>query len=271
MARTVEGRRHFERFVFHTPDVDRRRFLLGAAPAVLAATGGVAAGALALAPAATATAAAQRPLTKARRGVGLGTQRIIWSAPGTAAVLTFDDGPYPELTPRVLDILDRYRIVATFMLIGALAAEHRALVDDIVRRGHTIGNHSWTHRDLSILEPAAVRDELRRTDELLRNHTDDLTLFRPPRGQLSGVTLQAAGELGYDVVLWSAEELEPIVPGTLAVWHDGLGRGAFLRPDDPERRRRHAARTAQIDALPAAIEAALGAGVRFVPVRDLVK
>jgi len=211
-----------------------------------------------------------RPWTKARRGVGLGVQRVLWSAPAGTASLTFDDGPYPALTPHVLDVLDRYGIPATFMLIGAFAAAHPALVEDIVGRGHAIGNHTWTHRDLTSLDPDEVRLELQRTHDQLSRHAD-ITLFRPPRGQLSGVALQAAAELGYDVVLWSTEELEPIVDGTLAVWHDGLGRGGFLAEDDPERERRHADRVSQIDALPAAIEAALGAGVRFVPVASLVK
>lgn len=243
--------------------MDRRRFLLGAAPAVLAA--GV--GAVAAADPASSSAAT-RPFTKARRGVGLGAQRVWWSLPAPDAMLTFDDGPHPELTPRTLDVLDRYGIPATFMLIGALAERHGDIVREILDRGHVIGNHTWTHPDLSTLQPDDVRAELQRTHEVLARHAD-ITLFRPPRGQLSGVALQAAAELGYDVLLWSTEELEPIVPGTLAVWHDGLARGAFLDVDDPERVRRHARRTMQLDALPAAIEAALDAGVRFVLVPDL--
>jgi peptidoglycan/xylan/chitin deacetylase (PgdA/CDA1 family) len=237
--------------------VDRRRFLLGAAPAVLVA--GVV-GATAM----PASSSSTRPFTKARRGVGLGTQLVHWSAPVGTAVLTFDDGPYPALTPQVLDILDRYGISATFMLVGAFAAAEPGLLDAILERGHAVGNHTWTHRDLTSLDPAEVRVELQRTHEVLSRHTE-ITVFRPPRGQLSGVALQAAAELDYDVVLWSTEELEPIVSGTLAVWHDGLGRGGFLAEGDPERRRRHDDRTAQIAALPAAIEAALEAGVRFVP------
>jgi peptidoglycan/xylan/chitin deacetylase (PgdA/CDA1 family) len=237
--------------------MDRRRFLRGGAAAALGC------GAGAVITAAPASTSPKRPWTKARRGVGLGTQQVHWSVPPDQVRLTFDDGPYPAVTPTVLDILDRYGIPATFMLVGTFAAAHPDLVQRLVDRGHVIGNHSWTHPDLSTLEPAEVRDELHRTHEVLSRHAE-ITLFRPPRGQLSGVVLQATAELGYDVLLWSAEELEPLVPGTLAVWHDGLGRGGLLSEDDPERVARHDKRVAEIAQLPAAIEAALGQGLRFV-------
>jgi len=240
--------------------LDRRRFLLASAAPVAIGAGLTG---LVVAPSA-ATAPAARPLTKARRGVGLGTQQVHWSVGPEEVLLSFDDGPYPALTPTVLDILDRYGIPATFMVCGAFAAAHPDLVREIRWRGHAVGNHTWSHRDLSTLEPTVVRDELQRTHDVLTDLVGDITLFRPPRGQLSGVALQAAAELGYDVLLWSAEELEPLVPGTLAVWHDGLGRGGFLEPDDPERRRRHDDRTAQIAQLPHAIDAALAQGVTFL-------
>ena len=237
--------------------MDRRRFLRGGATAVL----GCGVGAVITAAPAETTPA--RPYTKARRGVGLGTQQVHWSVPEDQVRLTFDDGPYPAVTPTVLDLLDRYRIPATFMLVGTFARQHPDLVRRMVDAGHVIGNHSWTHPDLSTLEPAQVRDELHRThDELSR--FADITLFRPPRGQVSGVVLQATAELGYDVLLWSAEELEPLVPGTLAVWHDGLGRGGLLPEGHPERVARHERRVAQIAQLPAAIEAALDRGLTFV-------
>jgi peptidoglycan-N-acetylglucosamine deacetylase len=244
--------------------MDRRRFLATAAPAVLAAGVG------AVATAVPASSSAPRPWTKARRGVGLGVQQIVWSAPAGLASLTFDDGPYPAVTPTVLDVLDRYGVAGTFMCVGAFAEANPDLVREILDRGHAIGNHTWTHRDMTTLEPAEVRDEIHRTHDLLSTFAD-ISFYRPPRGQLSGVSIQVAAELGYDVLLWSTEELEPIVSGTVAVWHDGLGRGGFLPEGDAERRRRHDSRVSQIAQLPAAIEAALDLGVRFVPAGDLVR
>jgi peptidoglycan/xylan/chitin deacetylase (PgdA/CDA1 family) len=238
--------------------MDRRRFLRGTVTAGL----GCGLGAVIAAAPASSTAAT-RPYSKARRGVGLGAQQVHWSVPEGQVRLTFDDGPYPAITPTVLDLLDRYGIPATFMLVGTFARQHPDLVRRIVGAGHVIGNHSWTHPDLTTLEPAAVRDELHRTHDVLSRFAD-VTLFRPPRGQLSGVVLQATAELGYDVLLWSAEELEPLVPGSLAVWHDGLGRGGLLPEGDPERVGRHERRVAEIAQLPAAVEAALAQGLTFV-------
>jgi peptidoglycan/xylan/chitin deacetylase (PgdA/CDA1 family) len=243
--------------------MDRRRFLLGAAPTVLAA------GAGAVAVAGPAGSSPPRPYTKARRGVGLGVQQVLWSAPEGLAALTFDDGPYPAVTPTVLDVLGRYGITGTFMCCGAFAEAEPRLVQQILDRGHHIGNHTWTHRDMSTLEEADARAEIHRTHELLSRFSD-IRFYRPPRGQLSGVSMQAAAELGYDILLWSTEELEPIVSGTVAVWHDGLGRGGFLAEGDPERVQRHERRVSQIAQLPAAIEAALDAGVRFVPAASLL-
>ena len=102
-------------------------------------------------------------------------------APGVA--LTFDDGPDPQVTPLVLDLLDRHRAKATFFVIGAKAAEHPGLIQDILARGHTIGNHSMSHHPFLMLkggktiarEVAAAQDVLRRTGMVP-------LAFRPPVG-----------------------------------------------------------------------------------------
>jgi len=224
-------------------------------------------GALAARP--TPSAGAAEPLwTKARRGVGLGTQRVLWSVPEPLVCLTFDDGPDAEITPRALDVLARYDVPALFMLIGAFAEAHPDVVDRILEEGHEVGNHTWSHPSLLTLPPEEVRRELQDTHEVLAHHTDDVVWFRPPRGELSGVALQAAAELGYDVLLWGTEELEPLVPGTLAVWHDGPGRRGFQPPGTPHLEQRRTERRAQIDQLPRAIEAALDAGAVFSSVTD---
>jgi peptidoglycan/xylan/chitin deacetylase (PgdA/CDA1 family) len=245
--------------------VERRRFLTSA-PAVLASVG---LGAVAARPA-TAADAADAPLwTKARRGVGLGTQRILWSVPAPYVCLTFDDGPDPEITPMTLEILRRYDVPALFMLVGAFVVQHPAVVEAILADGHLLGNHTWTHDSLLALPPEEVRAQLHDTHDALLRHVDRVDWFRPPRGELSGVALQAAAELGYDVLLWGTEELEPLVPGTLAVWHDGLGhRGVVLPPGNARREERRRRRIGEIEELPAAIEAALERGVRFVSVTD---
>ena len=243
--------------------MERRRFLLGAAPAVLATK---AVGAFVAQPAEHADAS--EPLwTKARRGVGLGTQRVLWSVPEPFVCLTFDDGPDPEITPRALDVLAAYDVPALFMLIGAFADANPDLVARIVDEGHLIGNHTWSHPSLLTLGPDEVRRELHDTHDVLSRHAR-IDWFRPPRGELSGVALQAAAELGYDVLLWGTEEREPLVPGTLAVWHDGPGRRGFQPPGTPSLEERRTSRRSDIDALPRSIEDALAAGATFTSVTD---
>lgn len=215
-------------------------------------------------------AGAEAPLwTKARRGVGLGTQRVVWSVPAPSVCLTFDDGPDPEITPKALEILRRYDVPALFMLVGAFVERHPAVVDAILAGGHLVGNHTWSHDSLLVLPPEEVRRQLHDTHHALLRHVDLVEWFRPPRGELSGVALQAAAELGYDVLLWGTEELEPLVPGTVAVWHDGLGhRGVVLPSGHPRREERRAGRLRQVGQLPAAIEDALERGARFVSVTE---
>lgn len=200
--------------------------------------------------------------TNARRGAGLGTRRVLWSLDSdTDVALTFDDGPEPELTPMTLDILDRYGVQATFMLIGRFAAEHPDLVRRIRDAGHEIGNHTWSHPGLDDLTKDQVRDQLQRTADLL----GEMRFFRPPRGLLSGAALQAAGELGYDALMWSTEADADFHPGDLAVWHDGLGRAAF-EPGSPSATAMRDLRRRELQRLPSALEDALHRGVRFVPV-----
>ncbi|CAG2135500.1 hypothetical protein LMG31506_01562 [Cupriavidus yeoncheonensis] len=98
-------------------------------------------------------------------------------AAGNSVVLTFDDGPHPELTPRVLDVLDRHGARATFFCIGERAARYPGLVREIARRGHTVENHSMHHRlDFSIFGPWRMRREIRDAQHLLGDITG-----QPPR------------------------------------------------------------------------------------------
>src|SRR5215218_2160647 len=99
--------------------------------------------------------------------------------------LTFDDGPDPATTPAILDVLRDYHVKGTFFVIGARAEQHPELIDRIVSEGHTLGNHTYYHRDLTKLTPELVSRELQDTqaviDEVLGEHSQ-ITLFRPPCG-----------------------------------------------------------------------------------------
>lgn len=99
--------------------------------------------------------------------------------------LTFDDGPDPATTPAILDVLRDYDLKATFFVIGARAEQHPELIRRIVSEGHTLGNHTYYHRDMTRLAPDLMLGELQDTqaavDQALGSHSR-LTLFRPPCG-----------------------------------------------------------------------------------------
>ncbi len=97
--------------------------------------------------------------------------------------LTFDDGPSPESTPVILDLLARYRLPATFFVVGRQAAAHPQLVRAILAQGHTIGNHSLQHDSLLMLRgPKELADDIHRTQEIISQTGARPLVFRPPVG-----------------------------------------------------------------------------------------
>jgi peptidoglycan/xylan/chitin deacetylase (PgdA/CDA1 family) len=145
------------------------------------------------------------PLLAVRRG-----------RPGSRQVaLTFDDGPDPEATPRVLDRLAARGVRATFFLIGQRAVRHPELVRALVAAGHEVGTHTWAHRNAWFLGPAATADELRRGVGALADITGaPPRLYRPPWGIVNLAALRVAAAAGLTTVLWSMqpEGLRPRTP-----------------------------------------------------------
>jgi peptidoglycan-N-acetylglucosamine deacetylase len=124
--------------------------------------------------------------------------------PGELA-LTFDDGPNPACTPRLLDLLAQYDVKGTFFLVGNFAEQEQALTKQIAAAGHLIGNHSWSHPNLSLSLPARIREELRRTKQTLEQIIGrPVRYFRPPFGARRPYVLQAARKMGMTPVLWNA-------------------------------------------------------------------
>jgi peptidoglycan-N-acetylglucosamine deacetylase len=121
--------------------------------------------------------------------------------------LTIDDGPDPSTTPRVLALLDAHRARATFFLIGEKAARHPQLVQEIVRRGHTLGNHTHTHPHASYWNAHATRTglEMDRCSAALRAAgAAEPSWFRPPVGFKSLALHHALAARNLELVLWSA-------------------------------------------------------------------
>ncbi|SPT50308.1 polysaccharide deacetylase family protein [Actinomadura madurae] len=121
------------------------------------------------------------------------------------AALTFDDGPGPY-TARLLDTLERTRTRATFFLLGQNVRDHRHLVRRMALEGHELGNHTWSHPDLTDRSAAEVRSQIRRTQRAVEDASGVRpTLVRPPYGS----TNHRVGEaVGMPLILWSVDTLD---------------------------------------------------------------
>jgi peptidoglycan/xylan/chitin deacetylase (PgdA/CDA1 family) len=124
--------------------------------------------------------------------------------PGELA-LTFDDGPNPAWTPRLLEFLAAHEVRATFFLLGSRAQAQPELVRRIAAGGHLVGNHSWSHPNLALTRRARIREELSATRDLLEQIAGaPVRFFRPPFGARRPAALAVARELGMTPVLWNA-------------------------------------------------------------------
>jgi peptidoglycan-N-acetylglucosamine deacetylase len=152
-----------------------------------------------------------------------------------AVALTFDDGPDPDETPRVLDLLAAHDARATFFVVGRRAEAHSELVTRIAAAGHALGNHSWDHASFVRLDRGARRQQLRRTAAVLGPH--GAPLFRPPFGEQSLASLLDARRAGFEVAGWDvvaedwldhpaehlvARTLRRLRRGSIVVLHDSL-------------------------------------------------
>jgi peptidoglycan/xylan/chitin deacetylase (PgdA/CDA1 family) len=118
--------------------------------------------------------------------------------------ITFDDGPNPAITPKLLDLLDQHDARCTFFVVGRYARECPDLVREISARGHLVGNHTHTHPNLFFLGPAQIRDELRRCQDAIASTSIAAPAwFRPPFGFRNPWLAGAARELNLQVVMWT--------------------------------------------------------------------
>jgi peptidoglycan-N-acetylglucosamine deacetylase len=202
------------------------------------------------------------------------TPACAWRGPRGARrlALTFDDGPDPAWTPRLLDALGAAGVPGTFFLIGERAARAPALVRRMVTEGHEVGNHSWSHRSLWLCGPRATQDEIRRAHD----HLADLTgaaprHFRPPWGMVNAAMFPALRRLGERCVFWSIQpEGQRPAPAARQVAHV-LGRahaGAIVDLHDAEGT--PAAPVRLMEALPALLQGLRERGYGFTTVADLL-
>jgi len=160
--------------------------------------------------------------------------KLLWRKSSSEKViyLTFDDGPVPEVTPLVLDLLDEYNLKATFFCVGENVEKYPGIYNEVLKRGHKTGNHTYNH-----LKGVSVS-----TEEYVANvekaaKSIESKLFRPPYGRLKSKQRKAL-KAGYEIVMWDVithdynSSLSPITimqnikrysrNGSLVVFHDSV-------------------------------------------------
>lgn len=128
---------------------------------------------------------------------------------GKKIALTFDDGPHPRLTPKILEILDKYSIKATFFVIGVNVKNYPKQLEMILDNGHEVGNHTYSHNVLKSLPKEKIEKEVSDTEKQIKKIRDyDLTLLRPPCGLYDKSLEKIAEEKKSKIVLWSLDTLD---------------------------------------------------------------
>ena len=180
--------------------------------------------------------------------------------------ISFDAAWGSANTEELLNILDRYEARTTFLLVGFWAEKYPELVAEIVARGHEIGNHSATHPHMSQLSAAQIREELRKTSDLVKSITGQpTTLFRPPYGEYNDLVVRVSREEGYECVQWNVDSLDwknlgtqnmisqctkAVNPGDIVLFHND---SKYI-----------------LEALPTILEYYTQAGYRIIPISELL-
>jgi peptidoglycan/xylan/chitin deacetylase (PgdA/CDA1 family) len=181
--------------------------------------------------------------------------------------MTFDDGPSSENTPRLLEMLKQRNIKATFFLIGENAAANPDLVRRILAEGHEIGNHSWTHPQLSKLSDDRVTTEITKTQDAIKDASGYTpTLLRPPYGAITARQREwIENQFGLNIILWSVDPLDWKRPGASVITQRILSQvrpGAIILSHDIHKQ--------TIDAMPATLDGLISKGYKFVTVTQLI-
>ena len=145
-----------------------------------------------------------KALVYAREGVELAVRYAFRQPQGRKVWITFDDGPHPNHTTRILDTLHGYQVRATFFWIGKQAERYPEIVQRAVDDGHCLGNHSYSHQFLTQLNRTAIYQEIMLADEVLAPYRQNgMKLFRPPHGDHDAIVDQVAEDAGYQTVMWN--------------------------------------------------------------------
>lgn len=179
--------------------------------------------------------------TKTPHWVKLVFNTLVWDLPNTEQkiYLTFDDGPIPEVTEWVLDLLKSEGIKATFFCIGANIQKHPKIYQRILTEGHQTGNHTFNHiKGWKTPTKEYVQNVQKCETEIERTATNSTKLFRPPFGKITPNQSKALQNLGYKIIMWDvvshdydrtisqekclSNVLTKSTQGSIIVFHDSL-------------------------------------------------
>lgn len=216
-----------------------------------------------------------------------GLQRIIWRVDTDHSVLalTFDDGPDPEFTPGILELLDRHGVKATFFAMGYNANKHATLLREVVAAGHEIGSHGWSHLNLTRISAADTYEEIEAGKKAVEDTVQvPVKLFRPPYGRFDEAAVRFLASKRDDMIVWSLtrgeltwtdpEQIAAHIarmasPGEILMLHDGIGRATF-NPEAERSIRVHARREVEQRALPEILARVQDKGLKLVTVSRLI-
>lgn len=181
--------------------------------------------------------------------------------------LTFDDGPHPAHTPRLLNILRSHNVKATFYVTGQNAARYPHLIKRMINEGHEIGNHTYTHPNLTKLSDAQVRSQLNRSVSAITNATGvKPRTMRPPYGALTSRQRSwIHAEYGYPIIFWDVDPMD---------WKDRNSSIVSSRLINRARNGSilllHDIHSTSVAAVPSTINALLNKGFKFVTVSQIL-
>ncbi len=171
----------------------------------------------------------------------------IWAFPNSKnnVYLTFDDGPIPEVTPWVLDLLKEYNVKATFFCIGENIAKHSNIFQRILSEGHSVGNHTYNHLNGWLTDTSEYFNNFLLAEAEILKSNNSIKLFRPPFGKLKAEQSEAILKKDYQIIMWDvlsydfdrsiSEEKcfqnvsKNIQPGSIIVFHDSIKAEKNLR------------------------------------------
>lgn len=182
---------------------------------------------------------------------------------GPVIALTFDDGPYPKVTGHILDVLEKNGVCATFFVLGSRIEGHEDMLTRMDELGCEIGNHSFSHADLTRLSKADCQRELSDTDAEIRRVTGhEASVVRPPYGYYNKTVMSAAGR---PLILWTVDtnDWRGKAPGEIADYVIQQAKeGSVILMHDQQ--------TQTADAMEMIISTLIEEGFRFVTVSELI-